>query len=179
MVRFRRQAIARLRKRYEVLIRLAIKAALERGDKQLAKDLKGARFALWKNAEKLTDRQQHKLAWIQRFNAPLYRAYLLAQQLRQIYRVPAEQATRLLDAWLKWAWRCRLQPFVELAKTIREQRPGIQAAIENKLSNARTEQINTQIRLITRRGFGYHSQEAVIALAMLSLSDLCPPLPTR
>ena len=32
---------------------------------------------------------------------------------------------------------------------------------------------------ITRRGFGYHSQEAVIALAMLSLSDLCPPLPTR
>ena len=104
---------------------------------------------------------------------------MLAQQLRQIYRVPAEQATRLLDAWLKWAWRCRLQPFVELAKTIREQRPGIQAAIENKLSNARTEQINTQIRLITRRGFGYHSQEAVIALAMLSLSDLCPPLPTR
>ena len=148
-------------------------------NKQLAKDLKGARFALWKNAEKLTDRQQHKLAWIQRFNAPLYRAYLLAQQLRQIYRVPAEQATRLLDAWLKWARRCRLQPFVELAKTIREQRPGIQAAIENKLSNARTEQINTQIRLITRRGFGYHSQEAVIALAMLSLSDLCPPLPTR
>jgi len=144
-----------------------------------AKDLKGARFALWKNAEKLTDRQQHKLAWIQRFNAPLYRAYLLAQQLRQIYRVPAEQATRLLDAWLKWARRCRLQPFVELAKTIREQRPGIQAAIENKLSNARTEQINTQIRLITRRGFGYHSQQAVIALAMLSLSDLCPPLPTQ
>ena len=148
-------------------------------NKQLAKDLKGARFALWKNADKLTDRQQHKLAWIQRFNAPLYRAYLLAQQLRQIYRVPAEQATRLLDAWLKWARRCRLQPFVELAKTIREQRPGIQAAIENKLSNARTEQINTQIRLITRRGFGYHSQQAVIALAMLSLSDLCPPLPTR
>ena len=148
-------------------------------NKQLAKDLKGARFALWKNADKLTDRQQHKLAWIQRFNAPLYRAYLLAQQLRQIYRVPAEQATRLLDAWLKWAWRCRLQPFVELAKTIREQRPGIQAAIENKLSNARTEQINTQIRLITRRGFGYHSPQAVIALAMLSLSDLCPPLPTR
>jgi transposase len=146
---------------------------------QLARDLKGARFALWKNAENLTDRQKLKLAWIQKLNAPLFRGYLLCQQLRQIYRVPAEQATRLLDAWLKWAWRCRLQPFVELARTIRDQRPGIQAAIENKLSNARTEQINTQIRLITRRGFGYHSQEAVIALAMLSLSDLCPPLPTR
>ncbi|HYN64475.1 MAG TPA: ISL3 family transposase [Candidatus Limnocylindrales bacterium] len=148
-------------------------------NKQLARDLKGARFALWKNAENLTARQQRKLAHIQQTNKPLYRGYLLAQQLRQIYRVPAEQATKLLDAWLKWAWRCRLQPFVALARTIRDQRPGIQAAIENGLSNARTEQVNTQIRLITRRGFGYHSQQAVIALAMLSLGGLCPPLPGR
>jgi len=74
---------------------------------------------------------------------------------------------------------CRLKPFVKLARTIRAQRPGIEAAIQNGLSNARVEQINTQIRLITRRGFGYHSQQAVIALAMLSLSDLCPPLPGR
>jgi transposase len=71
-----------------------------------------------------------------------------------------------------------LPPFVKLARTIRAQRPGIEAAIRHELSNARTEQINTQIRLITRRGFGYHSQQAVIALAMLSLGGLCPPLPT-
>jgi transposase len=39
------------------------------------------------------------------------------------------------------------------------------------------EAINTQIRLITRRAFGFHSPDALIALAMLSLADLCPPLP--
>jgi len=39
--------------------------------------------------------------------------------------------------------------------------------------------MNTQIRLIQRRGFGFHSPDAVIALAMLSLGDLCPPLPGR
>jgi transposase len=44
------------------------------GDKQLAKDLKGARFALWKNPENLTTGQQAKLAWIQKLNAPIYRA---------------------------------------------------------------------------------------------------------
>ena len=85
----------------------------------------------------------------------------------------------MLDAWLKWAWRCRLEPFVKLARTIRDRRAGIEAAFRNGLSNARVEQINTQIRLITRRGFGYHSQQAVIALAMLSLGGLCPPLPGR
>jgi transposase len=44
-------------------------------------------------------------------------------------------------------------------------------------SNARVEAINTQIRLITRRAFGFHSADALIALAMLTLADLCPPLP--
>jgi hypothetical protein len=44
-------------------------------------------------------------------------------------------------------------------------------------SNARIEQINTQIRLITRRAFGFHTPEALIALSMLKLANLCPPLP--
>ena len=153
--------------------------ARKAGQIALAKDLKGARFALWKNPENLTPRQRHKLAHIQKINQRLYRAYLLKEQLRQIYRVDAEEAIGVLEAWLVWACRCRLAPFVKLARTIRDQRAGIQAAVRNGLSNARVEQINTQIRLITRRGFGYHSQDAVIALAMLSLGGLCPPLPGR
>ena len=153
--------------------------ARKAGETALAKDLKGARFALWKNPENLTPRQKLKLAHIQQINQRLYRAYLLKEQLRQIYRVDPDEAIGVLDAWLKWARRCRLAPFVKLAKTIRDQRAGIEAAFRNGLSNARVEQINTQIRLITRRGFGYHSQQAVIALAMLSLGGLCPPLPGR
>jgi transposase len=153
--------------------------ARRQGQHQLAKELKGARFALWKNPGNLTDRQQLKLARIQKLNQRLYRAYLLAHQLRHIYRVDAERALALLEAWLKWARRCRLQPFVKLARRITEQRHRVEAAITNKLSNAAVEQINTQIRLITRRGFGYHSPWAVIALAMLSLAGLCPPLPGR
>ena len=72
---------------------------------------------LWKNPGNLTEPQQLKLARVQQLNQRLYRAYLLAQQLRQIYRVPADQAIALLDAWLRWARRCRLKPFVKLART--------------------------------------------------------------
>jgi transposase len=143
----------------------------------LAKDLKGARYALWKNPENLTDRQAAKLSQIQHTNRPLYRAYLLKEQLRQIYRLPADAAIRLLDAWIAWARRCRLPSFVKLARTIAAQRAGIVAAIEHGLSNARVEAINTQIRMITRRAYGFHSPGALIALAMLSLAGLCPPLP--
>jgi len=153
--------------------------ARRQGQTQLARELKGARFALWKNPENLTERQALKLSRIQKLNHRLYRAYLLCQQLRQIYRVPAEHALVLLEAWLKWARRSRLEPFVKVARRITQQRDRVKAAITNKLSNAAVEQVNTQIRLITRRGFGYHSPWAVIALAMLSLGGLCPPLPGR
>ena len=50
-----------------------------------------------------------------------------------IYRVAFEQALELLDAWLNWARRCRLAPFVKLAKTITKQRPGIEVALCNGL----------------------------------------------
>ncbi|MGH2744794.1 MAG: ISL3 family transposase [Thermoleophilaceae bacterium] len=149
------------------------------GQTAVAKDLKGTRFTLWKNPERLTDRQQTKLSMIQQTNKALYRAYLISQQLRQIYRVPYKEAIRLLDAWLSWARRCRLKPFVKLAKTIVKQRAGIEAAIQHGLSNARTEQVNTQLRLIARRAYGFHTPQALIALAMLSLGGLCPLLDRR
>ena len=151
--------------------------ARKNGEIAAAKDLKGARYALWKNPENLTDRQAAKLSSVQKTNARLYRAYLLKEQLRQIYRLPAEQAIGLLDEWIAWARRCRLASFVKLAQTITKQRAGIVAAIEHGLSNARVEAINTQIRMITRRAYGFHSPGALIALAMLSLAGLCPPLP--
>jgi transposase len=151
--------------------------ARRQGNMELAKDLKGARFAVWKNPENLTERQAAKLSEIQRTNGPLYRAYLLKEQLRQIYRVSPRHAEKLLDGWLAWARRSRLPSFVKLAKTIATQRDGILAAIRHDLSNSRVEQLNTQIRLITRQAFGFHSPAALIALAMLKLAGLCPPLP--
>jgi transposase len=78
------------------------------------------------------------------------------------------------------SWRTRsanIPPFVKLARTITEQRSGVEAAIQNGLSNARVEHVNTQLRLITRRAFGFPSPHAALALAMLALDGLCPPLP--
>ncbi len=153
--------------------------ARRQGQTDVARELKGARYALWKNPENLTGRQQSKLADIEKLNRPLYRAYLLKEQLRQIYRLGPRAAIRLLDEWISWARRCHLRPFVKLARTITEQRDGIVAAIRHGLSNARVEAINTQIRLIARRAFGFHSPQALISLAMLKLGGLCPPLPGR
>lgn len=145
----------------------------------LARELKGARFALWKNPENLTRRQEAKLASIRHLNEPLFRAYLLKEQLRQVFRTGGALGKEILGEWLQWARRCRLRPFVKVAQTIGRHRTDIEATLDLGLSNALVESVNTKIRLLTRIAFGFHSAEALISLAMLALGGLCPPLPGR
>ena len=150
------------------------------GQKALAKELKGARFALWRNPEDLSSKQQAKLAFIAKTNDRLYRSYLLKEQLRMVFHQDSvEDALELLDAWLAWACRSRIPAFVKLSRTIRAHRAGIEAALIHDLSNARVESVNGKIRVLARVAFGFRTPEALIALAMLALGGLCPPLPGR
>jgi transposase len=97
--------------------------------------LKGARWALWKNPERLSEPQRQTLAIIQKTNKPLYRAYLLKEQLREIVAVKGADGKLLLAAWLRWAGRSRLEPFVKLAKTIRRHLETIHNMLDTGLSN--------------------------------------------
>jgi transposase len=150
------------------------------GQKALASQVKGARYALWKNPEDLTRPQQAKLASIARTNQPLYRAYLLKEQFRQIFAAGGEERIELLDAWLAWASRSRLEAFVDLARRIRTHfRRDIAHTLVYRLSNGRIESVNTKIRLLTRIAFGFKSVDALIALARLHLGGYSTPLPGR
>jgi transposase len=83
--------------------------------------LKGSRWALLKNPPNLTGNQRATLAGIAKANGGLYRAYLLKEQLRAIFQaVELTDARALLGGWIAWARRCRLEPFVKLAKTIKK-----------------------------------------------------------
>ena len=144
-----------------------------------ARDLKGARYALWKNPQNLTETQQTKLAWVAKTNPRLHRAYLLKEGLRLVFQLPLEEAAEALEKWIAWARRCRIEAFVKLQKSIIKHRDAILASIEHGLSNGRIESVNTKVRLITRIAFGFRSPQALIALAMLSLGGHRPTLPGR
>jgi len=141
--------------------------------------LKNVRFALRKAPENLTDRQRIALAHVQQINARLYRAYLLKEQLRALYHLddPAD-APAHLNAWLAWASRSKLKPFVRLARTLRRYRDGILAAVTLGLTNARLEGLHSKVRLLSHRSFGFHSPTPLIALIYLCCAGLTinPPL---
>jgi transposase len=144
-----------------------------------ARQLKHARYALWKNPEDLTDHQRDKLAWIAKTDPRVYRAYLLKEGLRHVFAVKGEDGKHALDRWVSWARRCRLPAFVELQRRIVKHRAAIDAALEHGLSQGLIESTNTKIRLLTRLAFGFRSPEALIALAMLALGGHRPALPGR
>jgi transposase len=144
-----------------------------------AAGLKNARYALWKNPGDLTTSQQAKLAWIEKTHPRLYRAWLLKEGLRLPFQLKGKDGKDAISRWLKWAARCRIPEFIQLGRKIRRHLPAIHATLDHGLSNGRIESVNTKIRVITRMAFGFRNPSALIALAMLALGGLRPPLPGR
>jgi len=146
-------------------------------DKAVARRFKGARWALLRNPEDLTDRQADSLAAIRRSGGAVWRAYKGKEALRAVFAgdLPDSEVIILLDRWCGWAQRSRLPSFVTLGRTIRAHRDGILAAIRLGLSNGRVEGRNATIRLLTRRAYGFHSAAAAGALVML----VCGPITLR
>jgi transposase len=149
------------------------------GNKDQATTLKATRWALLKNPANQTGDQRSTVASIATTNKPLYRAYLLKEQLRMVFQTKGEPGRRLLAGWLTWAQRSRLPEFVKLATTIKKYLALIHNTLDHGLSNALSEATNTHLRLLTRRAYGYHSADALIAMATLTRGGLCPPLPGR
>jgi transposase len=140
--------------------------------------VKGTRWSLLKAPENQTIGQLATLADVQDHNRRLYRAFLLREELRLLYHLPDPNlAPDHLDAWLAWATRSRLRPFVRLARTLREHRDGILAAIRLGLSNGRLEGLNSKIRLISHRAFGFHTADPLIALVYLCCAGITIDLP--
>jgi transposase len=154
-------------------------ARREGGDQALADQLKGCRYALWKNPEHLTGRQKNKLAWVAHTNDRLYRAYLMKEELRLAIQLKGEEGIALLAHWLTWTARCQIPAFVALGAKVRRHRVAIEASLCSGTSNALVESTNTKIRVLTRVAFGFHSPEALIAMAMLAVGGVCPELPGR
>jgi len=140
--------------------------------------VKGTRWSLLKAPANQSIHQLATLAEVQAENRRLYRAFLLREELRLLYHLPDPAlAPDHLDAWLAWASRSRLKPFVRLARTLRAHRAGILAAIRLELSNGRLEGLNSKIRLISHRAFGFHSADPLIALVYLCCAGITIELP--
>jgi transposase len=142
--------------------------------------LKKTRWVLLRGWQRLDKDERARLAEVQRTNRPLYRGYLLKETLAGAldYRQPA-RAEKALRSWIAWACRSRLRPFVRVARTIRSHFQGVLAYIRHRLTNGLAEGLNNKLRIVSRRAYGFHSAEALIAMLFLNSGGihLSPRLP--
>lgn len=68
---------------------------------------------------------------------------------------------------------------MKLARTVRRHREGILDAVRIGISNGRVEGLNTKIRLLSSRSFGFHSAAPLIALVYLCCGGIEVELPWR
>jgi len=148
------------------------------GKADQASTIKHTRWALIKNPESQTPQQRGRLAQIARTNKPLYRAYLIKEQLREAFKARGEHGKKLLAGVLAWCARSGLASSSSPGSPGPASRPhpgdvrpwAVQRQVRgHQHPPARTDQ--TGIRL--------PQPQALIAHAMLARGGLCPDLPGR
>lgn len=141
------------------------------------KVLKGTRFLLLKGGEKLDQGALLHLERLQSLNEPLFKAYLLKEDLRRLWRMPSKKAARaFLGAWIARAFASRLKHFVKLAKTLRAHRHRILSYFNHRISTGPLEGMNNKIKVLKRQAYGFRDLE-YLKLRLAFIHEATPAFP--
>jgi len=149
--------------------------AAGRGDE--AASLGAGMWALRKDQQKLTPGQRGALAQIAVVNKPLYKGYLIKEQIREAFKVKGGDGKALMRGVTAWAHRCRIPEFTKLARTLTRYKIPIEATLDGGPSNGRAEALNAQVNALITRARGFRSAAALMAMIDFVHGGLCPESP--
>jgi transposase len=122
--------------------------------------LKGSRFLLLKGGERLDHSALTHLERLEHLNQPLFKTYLLKEDLRRFWRCPDRKvAKKFLGAWIARALATRLKHFVHLAKSLRVHRNELLAYFDHRISTGPLEGVNNKIKVLKRQAYGFRDME--------------------
>ena len=127
--------------------------------------LKGLRWVLLKNEEKLSDQEQQKLKLMHELSPALKSCHQLKEQFRQIFEqgkhgqiTNPKQAELAFDQWETNVRNSQLENLIKFLDTLTNWKPYIlNYFLENYpgVTNGFVEGMNNKLKLIMRRGFGF------------------------
>jgi transposase len=170
VVKWANEKLDDLRRRLAAELRAA-----GRGDE--AATLGGGMWALRKDQRKLTPGQRGTLAQIAVVNKPLYKGYLIKEQIREAFKVKGSSGKMLMTGVTAWAHRCRIPEFTKLAKTLSRYKPAIHATLDGGPSNGRAEALNAQVNALITRARGFRSATALMNMILFVHGGICPDSP--
>lgn len=139
--------------------------------------IKGQRYTLLSHRENLSSEGRRSLRKLLAANKRLNTAYLLKETFGQLWSYRTEGWARaFFERWkqsLKWQ---RLKPYEKFAAMIERHWDGIASYChpDNKISLGMVEGLNTKIRALQRRAYGYRDEDY---LKLKIVAAFLPPLP--
>ena len=162
-------------------VRKRLRNQARRGnDKTATEAMRGVRYAVPKNPEDLTERQDTALAALRDTDpkGQPYRSWQLKELLRTLPHQPTGQAGAKLKRWIFRASHSRIPEIVELCRKIRRRKDDIPKTIRLGHSNARLEAFNNKIKVTIRMAHGFRHVDNLIAMIKLRCSGPPIHLPT-
>lgn len=137
--------------------------------------LKHARWCLAKKPENLTGNQAIKLAELLQLNLKSIRAYLLKEEFQLFwdYLSPV-WARKFLTQWRQKVMRSRLEPMKRVAKTLKTYEALLLNFFEARgnISLGAVEGLNNKLKLVSRKSFGFRTQNVTETALYHALGDL-------
>lgn len=131
-------------------------------DKMHKDVLKGTRWLLLKNPENLDPKRKEKerLDEALKLNSPLFVAYYMKEQLRQLWEQPDKRTARaFLKDWIALAQASGIGMLIKFAKTLALYREGILNYYSYRISTGPLEGTNNKIKTMQRQAYGFRDQE--------------------
>jgi transposase len=144
--------------------------------------LKRSRWCFLKRPANLTDKQTVKLSELLKYNLRTVRAYLLREEFQRFWEYrSAAWAGKFLHEWTGRVMRSRLEPMKKIARTIRVHRPLILNWFRARgaVSSGAVEGLNTKVKLVTRKSYGFRTSEVAKLALLHSLGRLPEPKRTH
>lgn len=127
---------------------------------------KGAMWALRGNTVRLKDEQKQLRESLCSQYDKLGKAQAIRDFLADTWNYGSrELAKEHLKAVIAWCQRCRLKPFVKLARSLRKHFEGIMGYYQNYTTSAAIEAVNGLLQLAKRRARGYRRFDNFRAMA--------------
>jgi len=129
-------------------------------DEEGKKTLKGSRYLLLTNYDKLDDDKEFLLRSLLDANEPLFTIHAMKEQFRAFWeKVSIIETFIFVYAWCQDAERSGIKQLIKLAKTFREHSFGLLSYFFHRNSCAMIEGINNKIKTLKRQAYGFRDMD--------------------
>ena len=120
--------------------------------------LVNTKYELLHAAENIDDDVRQKFVRMRNAGLKTGRAWSIKELLRGLWDCKSRRDALLWwSRWYSWATHSRIAPVIKVAKMIDRHLPNVMTYFEHRITNAASESINSVVRLLQKRAFGFRS----------------------